>query len=49
VRRFFGSPEVREAIDFGRYYKGNHLYIESNRKAEAEKVWKAIGGPIPQW
>jgi hypothetical protein len=49
VRRFFGSPEVREAIDFSRYYKGKHLYIELNRKAEAEKVWKSIGGPIPQW
>ena len=49
VRRFFGSPEVREEIDFSRYHKGKHLYIELTRKAEAEKVWKSIGGPMPEW
>ncbi len=49
VRRFFGSSEVREEIDFSRYYKGKHLYIELNRKAEAEKVWKSLGGPVPEW
>ena len=49
VRRFFGSRAVREEIDFGRYHKGKHLYIELGRKAQAEAVWRSIGGPIPEW
>lgn len=49
VRRFFGSAEVREEIDFSRYHKGKHLFIELNRKAESEKVWKSLGGLIPEW
>src|SRR5687768_16925515 len=42
VRRFFGSPAVREEIDFSRYHKGKHLYIELNRKAESEAAWKSL-------
>jgi len=49
VRRFFGSPQEREEIDFSRYHKGEHLYIELTHKAEIEKAWKSIGGPIPEW
>lgn len=49
VRRFFGSPEVREEIDFSRYHKGKHLYVALNHKAEAEAAWKRIGGPLPEW
>ena len=44
-----GAPALREEIDFSRYHKGKHLYIELDHKAKAEAAWKAIGGPIPEW
>lgn len=48
VRRFFGSPEVREEIDFNRYHKRKHGYVELNRWAEIQKVWKSLGRAIPE-
>lgn len=41
VRSFFGEKGVREAIDFHRYYKGSHGYVEFGHKAEMEKLFQA--------
>lgn len=49
VRRFFGLAEVREPIDFSRYRKGKHLYIELKRKAESDATWKSLGQPPPEF
>lgn len=49
VRRFFGKPPVREAIDFSRYAKGKHLYIELNRKADSDAAWRSLGKPPPEF
>ena|SRR5688572_20513271 len=49
IRRFFGIPPVREPIDFGRYARGKHLYVELRRKAESDVAWQVIGKPPPEF
>jgi hypothetical protein len=49
VRRFFGRPPVREEIDFSRYVKGQHLYLEVKRKAESDALWASLGKPPPEF
>jgi len=49
VRRFFGVPAAREAIDFSRYTKGKHLYVELKRKAASDAAWKSLGKPPPEF
>lgn len=49
IRRFFGRPPVREAIDFSRYAKGKHLYIELKHKAESDAMWASLGQPPPEF
>jgi hypothetical protein len=48
-RVFFDREPAREAIDFGRYYRGQHLWIAHDRKAEAERVYREVGMRIPDW
>jgi len=48
-RRFFGTPPVHEAIDFSRYAKGKHLYVELKRKAESDATWRSLGEPAPEF
>jgi hypothetical protein len=49
VRRFFGVPAVREAIDFSRYAKGKHIYVELRRKTESDALWRLLGKPPPEF
>jgi len=49
IRRFFGTPPVHEAIDFSRYAKGKHLYVELKRKAESDATWRSLGEPAPEF
>src|SRR4051812_9757801 len=39
-RVFFGLPPANEAIDFSRYFRGRHLWIEKSRKEESERFWR---------
>jgi hypothetical protein len=48
IRRFFGVPPVREAIDYSRYIKGKHLYVERERRAEMDAIYKSVGLPLPE-
>ena len=49
VRRFFGKAEVREAIDFTRYVKEKHLYIERSWKTHTDAVWESLGQSKPEF
>lgn len=49
VRRFFGRAPVREAIDFTRYIKGKHLYVERRVQAESIRVWALLGQQPPEF
>ena len=49
VRRFFGMPAIREPIDFSRYVRGKHLFVELQRKARSDAVWKSLGKPSPEF
>jgi hypothetical protein len=49
IRRFFGVPAVREPIDFSRYAKGKHLYVELGRKAESDAAWRLLGRAPPEF
>lgn len=45
VRHFFGVSGKREAIDFSRYVKGKHLYVEVKYNAESDAAWESLGRP----
>lgn len=49
IRRFFGQQPVREAIDFSRYFKGKHIYIDLKHKADSDAMWTSLGMPPPEF
>ena len=48
-RIFFNREPIAEAIDFGRYFRGKHIWLSHERKAESEEMYRKIGMPVPEW
>jgi hypothetical protein len=48
-RIFFDREPVREEIDFSRYFRGKHLWIEPGWKDELEQIHRAAGMPVTEW
>jgi hypothetical protein len=49
IRRFFGMAPLREEIDFSRYIKCKHSYIEPELKAKMDAVWESVGKAPPEF
>ena len=47
-RVFFDRDPVVEAIDFGRYFRGKHIWLSHERKAEAERAYREAGMELPE-
>ena len=44
-RVFFDREPVVEAIDFGRYFEGKHIWLSHEKKAEIDRIWRENGMP----
>ncbi len=48
-RVFFDREPVIEPIDFTRYFRGAHIWLSLERKAEIERMYRDQGMPLPEW
>lgn len=48
-RLFFNRVPICETIDFSRYFRGRHIWVSHDRKAETERVYRELGMPGPEW
>ena len=44
-RVFFDREPVVEAIDFGRYFEGQHIWLSHEKKAEIDRIHREAGMP----
>ena len=48
-RVFFNRKPIIEEIDFSRYFRGKHIWVSHDRKAEIERLYRDLGVPIEDW
>jgi hypothetical protein len=47
-RKFFDREPIIEAIDFSRYFEGQHIWLLHEKKAEIDRIWRENGMPIEE-
>lgn len=47
-RVFFDREPVVEAIDFGRYFEGKHIWLSHEKKAEIDRIHREAGMPLEE-
>jgi len=49
MRRFFGRVPVREEVDFSRYVRGRHLYVDKEHVTTMQAAYAKLGRPAPSF